>query len=256
MVGHENRIDRSFKRTNKLCYKISDNIDNFLGGLTTNNLDAEKNAFLDRFGRLIVLFDQKKDDDSIFIVFEKDYEDRFLDHVSKYARLTGSKIEKIEKEVYHIIGKAPEGLCFPQNIGHLYVSDKKPDLPEIGDKGYDPLRLEHNIPLQGIDFHDEMFLNIGIDAIDYEKGCYLGQEVVARVHNLGRPPKKLVRLSYETLPDSVTADGREIARITTSAYSPKHKKYLAFAMIPRDKKPDSSVVLPKQGKDSDYEKDA
>jgi tRNA-modifying protein YgfZ len=60
-------------------------------------------------------------------------------------------------------------------------------------------------------------------AVHLEKGCYRGQETVARVHNLGRPPRRLVLLhldgSEAALPshdDPVTLEGRQVGRITSS----------------------------------------
>lgn len=65
----------------------------------------------------------------------------------------------------------------------------------------------------------------GVDefgAVHLNKGCYRGQETVARVHNLGKPPRRLVLLhldgSNDERPatgDSVTADGRAVGRIGT-----------------------------------------
>ena len=62
-------------------------------------------------------------------------------------------------------------------------------------------------------------------AVHLEKGCYRGQETVARVHNLGRPPRRLVMLhldgSAEVLPAhgaSVRlADGTEVGQVTSAA---------------------------------------
>jgi tRNA-modifying protein YgfZ len=61
-------------------------------------------------------------------------------------------------------------------------------------------------------------------AVHLDKGCYRGQETVARVHNLGRPPRRLVLLhldgSDSELPppgSPVTLDGREVGRVTSSA---------------------------------------
>ena len=56
-----------------------------------------------------------------------------------------------------------------------------------------------------------------------DKGCYRGQETVARVHHLGRPPRRLVLLhldgSDSELPatgDPVVMEGREVGRVTTA----------------------------------------
>jgi tRNA-modifying protein YgfZ len=61
-------------------------------------------------------------------------------------------------------------------------------------------------------------------AVHLDKGCYRGQETVARVHNLGRPPRRLVLLhldgSDSELPppgSPVTLEGREVGRVTSSA---------------------------------------
>ena len=61
-------------------------------------------------------------------------------------------------------------------------------------------------------------------AVHLHKGCYRGQETVARVHNLGRPPRRLVFLhldgSGHTLPSAgepVVLDGRQVGRLTSVA---------------------------------------
>lgn len=61
-------------------------------------------------------------------------------------------------------------------------------------------------------------------AVHLHKGCYRGQETIARVHNLGRPPRRLVFLhldgSGHVLPEpgvSVTVAGREVGRLTSVA---------------------------------------
>lgn len=61
-------------------------------------------------------------------------------------------------------------------------------------------------------------------AVHLAKGCYRGQETVARVHNLGRPPRRIVMLhldgSGHVLPEpgaAVSLDGREVGRLTTAA---------------------------------------
>jgi tRNA-modifying protein YgfZ len=61
-------------------------------------------------------------------------------------------------------------------------------------------------------------------AVHLDKGCYRGQETVARVHNLGRPPRRLARLhldgSSDSLPvhgDAITRDDRAVGFIGTMA---------------------------------------
>ena len=58
-------------------------------------------------------------------------------------------------------------------------------------------------------------------AVHLDKGCYRGQETVARVHNLGKPPRMLVLLHLDgsvdrpTTGDAVMAGGRAVGRLGT-----------------------------------------
>ncbi|MGV0626492.1 CAF17-like 4Fe-4S cluster assembly/insertion protein YgfZ [Mycolicibacter minnesotensis] len=61
----------------------------------------------------------------------------------------------------------------------------------------------------------------GVGAVHLDKGCYSGQETVARVHNLGRPPRMLVLLHLDgsvdrpSTGDPVTSGGRTVGRLGT-----------------------------------------
>lgn len=61
----------------------------------------------------------------------------------------------------------------------------------------------------------------GLGAVHLDKGCYRGQETVARVHNLGRPPRMLVLLHLDgsadrpSTGDAVQASGRSVGRLGT-----------------------------------------
>jgi tRNA-modifying protein YgfZ len=61
----------------------------------------------------------------------------------------------------------------------------------------------------------------GVGAVHLDKGCYRGQETVARVHNLGKPPRMLVLLHLDgsmdrpATGDAVLANGRAVGRLGT-----------------------------------------
>jgi folate-binding protein YgfZ len=84
-------------------------------------------------------------------------------------------------------------------------------------------------------------------AVHLNKGCYRGQETVARVQNLGRPPRRLVLLhldgSTEHLPPTgapVTVDGRQLGFVTTAV---RHHELgqIALALVKRSV-PDDAVI--------------
>ncbi|GAA4180257.1 folate-binding protein YgfZ [Streptosporangium oxazolinicum] len=92
---------------------------------------------------------------------------------------------------------------------------------------YEALRIEGHRPRLGFETdHKTIPHEVGWigSALHLNKGCYKGQETVARVHNLGHPPRRLVFLhldgSVDTLPKHgtpVTLDGAEVGFVGSSA---------------------------------------
>jgi len=83
--------------------------------------------------------------------------------------------------------------------------DSLPDLPRAGLWAYEAWRVAKRLPRLGFDT-DHKTLPSEVDltaaAVHLEKGCYRGQETVARVHHLGRPPRALRLLHL----DGITSD--------------------------------------------------
>lgn len=86
-------------------------------------------------------------------------------------------------------------------------------------------------------------------AVHLDKGCYRGQETVARVHNLGRPPRRLVFVhldgSAEILPstgDAITVDGRQVGFVTTAV---RHFELgtVALALVKRNTADDAALTI-------------
>lgn len=111
----------------------------------------------------------------------------------------------------------------------------------VGGRALEALRLEAGYPKYGIDVDENtIVLEAGFkDAISFTKGCYLGQEVVARATHIGRVNKQLVRLVLETIepppPRSrLVQNGVEAGFITSSAFSPGLRKIVALGYANRD----------------------
>jgi folate-binding protein YgfZ len=92
-------------------------------------------------------------------------------------------------------------------------------------------------------------------AVHLQKGCYRGQETVARVHNLGRPPRRLVMLHLDGSEHSLPAPGaavffgeRQVGRVTTPA---RHHELgpIALAVVKRST-PVDAVLAVDAGQDS------
>lgn len=86
-------------------------------------------------------------------------------------------------------------------------------------------RIAAGVPRIGVDTDERTLPNeLGLYATALDKGCYCGQETVARVHNLGRPPRRLVRLlldgSANEIPGiaaEILYEGRPCGRIGATA---------------------------------------
>ncbi len=108
----------------------------------------------------------------------------------------------------------------------------------IGDEPlWECVRIEAGIPTYGVDVDSRTTLpELGGKGIDYEKGCYIGQEVVAKIRYIGHVNRHFVGLRFEgsAVPQpnsSVSRDGRDVGRITSSVYSPFLKSAIALAYV-------------------------
>ncbi|TFV53352.1 folate-binding protein YgfZ [Blastococcus sp. TF02A-35] len=82
-----------------------------------------------------------------------------------------------------------------------------------GSSAYEALRVEARRPRFGVDSDHRTIpneLSWLSTAVHLEKGCYRGQETVARVHNLGRPPRRLVLLHLDGVSEDLAQPGAEV----------------------------------------------
>ena len=97
----------------------------------------------------------------------------------------------------------------------------------IGDDAAEVLRVELGIPRHGIDMGaDNLPGEAGIveRAVSFTKGCYIGQEPVARMYHRGRPNRRLrgLKMSAPVSPGGPVISGdKEVGRLTTSITSPR-----------------------------------
>lgn len=106
---------------------------------------------------------------------------------------------------------------------------------------WNALRIESGWPLFGVDFDGaNLPQEVGRDsqAISFRKGCYLGQETIARIDALGHVNKRLATVKFAgdeppTPGAEVTADGQTVGHITSACWSPKLGSPIALAMLRR-----------------------
>jgi glycine cleavage system T protein len=112
----------------------------------------------------------------------------------------------------------------------------------IGHEALDRLRIEAGVPRYGIDMDEtNVVTETGLDeAVSYTKGCYIGQEIIARIKYRGHVAKKLVGLFFyrATKIDKdakiKTADDKEIGRVTSHTLSPHLGCTIALGYVKYD----------------------
>jgi folate-binding protein YgfZ len=114
----------------------------------------------------------------------------------------------------------------------------------VGWTAFEIARIEAGIPRFGADMDETNIpLECGIEsrAIVYNKGCYIGQEVINRIHSVGHVNRELraLRLATDlkTLPqrgDKLFHDGKEVGYLTSAVKSPSLNATIALAYVRRE----------------------
>lgn len=194
----------------------------FLNGQFSNNikdlgvLRGNYNLMLTRKGKVTAdLYILRTGEGFILMVAERFFTDIFA-HLKQIAPLSHCEIAKEEGYfVFHVLAPLPswEGLArdalMPWRGGFVYRSDRlgKPGFDvitdgnnilrefgsQLSDCEWEFLRVSLGVPQVGVDVTAENLPQEGgLDrALSFDKGCYLGQEVIARLHNLGHVNKGL-----------------------------------------------------------------
>lgn len=145
---------------------------------------------------------------------------------------------------WNLIGRATSGLLevhaseSTRVVGRL----QEAGYVQVGPTAFDAARIESGMPLFGIDFDDHNFpqeINRDSLAISFTKGCYLGQETVARIDALGHVNQQLTGVQFlkGSLPQvgsPLTHDGVVVGEVKSVELSPQLGVPLAIALLRRE----------------------
>ncbi len=180
-----------------------------------------------------------------------------------------------------VAGDAPAGeesyevICAAEDAPEVWMTllSRGNGAAPFGYRTYETLTLEAGTPLFDAEIAGEIPNVLGLrSALDFDKGCYVGQEVVSRVENQGRPSRRLVGLAVggdvdaratdtnTAGPDSDTADpdadtggplpdagaavfagDSAVGEVTRARWSPTREEPLAFALVDWDVEAVSAV---------------
>lgn len=122
----------------------------------------------------------------------------------------------------------------------LLEAGKASGLVPAGEEAYEIIRIEAGVPLYGAELSDEILpQEAGLEqkAVSYTKGCYIGQETIARLHYLGHTNRSLAGLLLDRdIPgknDKIVSGEKEIGWITSRTFSPSLKRVIALGYLHR-----------------------
>ena len=219
----------------------------FLQGLITNDAQAPRPAFyaalLTPQGKILFDFLIVESDATLLLDCLREARDGLIKRLSLYK--LRAKVEIMARDDLAVFaglsGEAmPGGFADPRlpALGTRAIAAEGEIAAQTGPNQYHALRLDLCVP-EGNDFgSDKMFaLDAGLDelnAVSFDKGCYVGQELTARMKHRGTARKRLLALATRdgsplVRDTPVTANGQEIGAVA-SVYGAR-----GFAIIRLDR---------------------
>lgn len=245
----------------------------FLNGLITN--DAAKledgaqvsAAFPNAQGRLLALVRVRRRGNEFLFETENETREKVFQNLFRFTYAGDFFVEDLsdEYELFQvqssksnvqsqsnaIVFQTPNGAHYfvPKSAAGEFKNElKESGALEISDALYEILRIENGVPLYGVDADETTIVpELGVaDLISYNKGCYIGQEIIARIHFRGHIAKQLTGLILEdaaqTGDELKSSDGKNAGRITSVAYSPTLEKNIALAFVRYDYLADGTIL--------------
>ncbi|MFQ6552608.1 YgfZ/GcvT domain-containing protein [Aestuariibius insulae] len=214
----------------------------FLNDLVTNELDGLTNgmvyaALLTPQGKYIADFLLFEREGAIHLDVAEDHAPGLVQRLTMYRLRADVTIEETELAVARGLGDVPNGAFTDPR--HEALGWRGYDRQPGQDVEWDRIRVEHVIPKAGIELGPETYiLEAGferLNGVDFRKGCFVGQEIVARMKHKTDLRKGLVQVAIDGRAEAGTPismpDGREAGTLHTQA----GERAIAFLRFDRAK---------------------
>ena len=193
------------------------------------------------------------------------------------ARIAGAETKETLPAVEHanvaveidgiaaIVARTDTGvdlLCDAPDTERLAKALRERSAAPVSEDVAEIVRVEHGRPRYGTDLDETVIpqeAGLNERAVSFTKGCYVGQETVARLHYRGKPNRHLrgLRLSAPAEPgaelladhrsrQSTIGGERSVGRLTSVVLSPIHGP-IGLALVRREAEPGASVSVGEQG---------
>jgi tRNA-modifying protein YgfZ len=172
------------------------------------------------------------------------------EHAHAPLELTGITVRAIRTDV------GVDLLCDSADTQALVEALTAAGASPVSTEAAECLRIEHGRPRYGVDLDESVIpqeAGLNDRAVSFTKGCYVGQETVARLFYRGKPNRHLrgLKLSAPAQSgDEIELEGRPVGRVTSTAVSPRLGP-IALAFVRREAPPGTSVLVGTDGVSAD-----
>ncbi|WP_224826555.1 folate-binding protein [Cognatishimia sp. MH4019] len=210
----------------------------FLQGMVTNDVDKLKDgivytALLTPQGKYLADFFLIPADDAILIDIKTEIAAPTLQRLTMYKLRADVQIAESPLKVGRGTGPMPEG-AFPDPRHDALGWRHYAETPHSDETDWTALRVTHQIPETGVELTpDTYILEVGfenLNGVDFRKGCYVGQEVTARMKHKTELRKGLAQVAVSgdaATGAQITKDGKAVGTLLSRA-GDKALAYLRF----------------------------
>jgi len=164
------------------------------------------------------------------------------EHAHSPASVAGLPVRAIRTDV------GLDLLCESADTGALLTALAHRGAEPVSEAVAECLRVERGRPRYGVDLDDSVIpqeAGLNPRAVSFSKGCYVGQETVARLHYRGKPNRHLrgLRCAAPVPPGApIVHDGRAVGQIGSAIQSPRFGP-IALALVRREAPPGTEVQV-------------
>ncbi len=245
----------------------------FLQGLVSQDVEAmtpgtvARSFLLGPQGKLVALLWLLRGEDRIGIVTDPGLGSTVAETLDRYRIRVRVRIAEDPRPRFEVWGRdvAAEGwsdveglvAALPlRGLGRvLHTGEPPADLPVVPGEVAEAVRVEEGEPIMGRDVDERTIpqeTGLVTAAVSFTKGCYLGQELVARIDSRGhvnRHLRGIVVDGQEVPPAGVelVAGERTVGRLTSPVFSPGLGAPVGLALVRREVEPGARVTLRHRG---------
>ena len=262
-----------------LLWAVGPDAISYLQGILSQDIerlapgDAARSFLLEPRGKLNALLWVLRDEDRVGIITDATHHAAVIDSLSRWRLRVDVEFHGDERPVLDVWGPADRVPGAPGGwrdehgvlvaelrqgpVRRRLVAGLDPRALEklgavpIGRRVVDAFRVEAGEPRMGIDVDAKTIpqeTGLVAEAVSFTKGCFLGQELVARIDSRGRVNRHLrgLRMLEPVIPPAgarVSYEGKMVGQLTSVAESPVFRAPVALGLIRREALPGSRVAV-------------